>query len=279
MATTSPPKRARLEDEAFAFPESFTWGCATASYQIEGGVAKDGRTPSIWDTFSATVGKTHNGDTGEVACDHYTRFKQDVQLMKEMGLPAYRFSISWSRLLPAGRGAVNEAGALFYSSLLDELVAAGIEPCVTLYHWDLPQCLEDEYGGWLSPRIADDFDEYAACCFKLLGDRVKRWITLNEPWCSAAIGYAVGEHAPGNSQKASEEPYTAGHQLLLAHGRAYRRYHRDFAGVQGGKIGITLNVDWKESATSSAEDVAAAQRALDWSCGWFADPIASGSYP
>jgi beta-galactosidase len=266
--------------EKLSFPEGFLWGCATASYQIEGSAATDGRTPSIWDTFSAIEGKVVNGDTGATACDHYVRFKEDVALIRSLGIPSYRLSISWSRLLPNGRGEVNAKAVAFYNALIDELVAASIEPLATLYHWDLPQCLEDEYGGWLSPKIADDFDEYAAVCFSLFGDRVKRWITLNEPWCSAALGYANGEHAPGRSAAPATEPYLAGHHLLLAHGRAYRRYHRAFESTQKGTIGITLNCDWREPATRSAADEAAAKRAINWSLDWFAEPIyGSGDYP
>ena len=175
-----------------SFPEGFIWGAATASYQIEGGATSGGRTPSIWDTMCATEGKVANGDSGTVACDHYNRHAEDVRMMRELGMPAYRFSISWSRLLPQGRGTVNPEGAAFYNALIDELISNGIEPLVTLYHWDLPQCLQDEYGGWLDRRIVKDFEEYAACCFALFGDRVKRWLTLNEPWCSAAIRVLSG---------------------------------------------------------------------------------------
>lgn len=272
-----PPAKSAKTESKLAFPAGFLWGTATASYQIEGGAASGGRTASIWDTYCAIEGKVANGDSGAVACDHYHKFKDDVKLMKSLGLPAYRFSLSWSRLLPQGRGEVNAEGAAFYNALIDALVAEGIEPLVTLYHWDLPQCLEDEYGGWLDKRIVDDFEHYAACCFELFGDRCKRWLTLNEPWCSAAIGYAVGEHAPGRSEAAATEPYVAGHHLLLAHAKAVAKFR---ALNTGGAIGITLNCDWREPRdATSAEDVAAAGRGIDWFLGWFAHPIWKGDYP
>eukprot|EP00927_Polykrikos_kofoidii_P062154 TRINITY_DN56974_c0_g1_i1.p1 TRINITY_DN56974_c0_g1~~TRINITY_DN56974_c0_g1_i1.p1 ORF type:complete len:511 (-),score=57.82 TRINITY_DN56974_c0_g1_i1:183-1649(-) len=264
---------------ALSFPPGFVWGSATASYQIEGAAKEGGRTPSIWDTFSETPGKTLNGDTGAVACDHYHRFQADVALLKELRIPAYRFSISWSRVLPYGRVKPNPEGIAFYNALIDALVAEGIQPLVTLYHWDLPQCLEDEYGGWLGRQIVDDFANYAALCFAAFGDRVKSWLTLNEPWCSTALGYCNGEHAPGRNSAPGTEPYIAGHHMILAHAAAYRRYHSDFAALQQGQVGITVNMDWKEPKTTSAADVAAAQRALDFQLGWFVDPIYKGDYP
>jgi len=260
------------------FPEGFLWGSATASYQIEGG-HEDGRSPCIWDTFCATEGKVKNGDNGSMACDHYHLWKQDVQLMKELGLPAYRFSIAWSRLLPAGRGEVNPKGVEFYNKLIDELVANGIKPLVTIYHWDLPACLEAEYGGWLSRKVIDDFEYYAVTCFKCFGDRVKSWITFNEPWCSTVLGYCNGEMAPGRKELPDKEPYLAAHHIILAHARAVKRYRDEFQATQKGVIGITLNMDWKEPLSDKSEDKAAAGRALDWQLGWFADPIWKGDYP
>lgn len=265
--------------QVLQFPSGFVWGSATASYQIEGGAAEGGRAPSIWDTFSQTPGKVVNGDTGAVACDHYHRFKEDVKLIKELGFPAYRFSISWSRLLPSGRGEVNPEAVAFYGALLDELKANGILPLVTLYHWDLPQSLEDEYGGWLGRKVVEDFENYAVQCYKAFGDRVRWWLTFNEPWCSAALGYANGEHAPGRKEAPGTEPYLSAHHMILAHARAVRRYRAEFEAAQKGHIGITLNMDWKEPLTDSPADLAAHRRGMDWQLGWFADPIYKGDYP
>src|SRR3712207_6682701 len=173
------------------FPDGFVWGTATASYQIEGAVQEDGRGESIWDRFSHMPGKTANGDTGDVACDHYHRWRDDIQLMRELGLQAYRFSVAWPRILPDGHGQVNEAGLAFYDRLVDELLEAGIKPWVTLYHWDLPQALQD-VGGWPHRATADAFAEYTDVITRRLGDRVKHWITLNEPWCSSFLSYHIG---------------------------------------------------------------------------------------
>lgn len=178
------------------FPKDFTWGTATASYQIEGAANEDGRGVSIWDTFSKTPGKVKNGDTGDVACDHYHHTKEDIQLMKRLNISAYRLSIAWPRIFPQGRGIVNEAGLEFYDRLVDELLEADITPYVTLYHWDLPQSLQDE-GGWLRRGIVDDFVGYVDTVSAVLGDRVKNWITFNEPWVFTWLGYFMGAHAPG----------------------------------------------------------------------------------
>lgn len=272
-------KRLSEEYTTLKFPEGFIWGSATAAYQIEGAAAEGGRTPCIWDIFAATPGKTKNGDSGAVACDHYHRFREDVKIMKDLGLPAYRFSFSWSRLLPKGRGEPNPEAITFYSSLIDELIASGIKPLATIYHWDLPQCLQDEYGGWLNRKAIDDFEHYASVCFRLFGDRVKDWITFNEPWCSTVLGYANGEMAPGRKEAPGTEPYLAAHHIILSHARAVQVYRTQFKATQKGQIGITLNVDWRQPLTDSEEDRAAAQRALDWAFGWFADPIWKGDYP
>ena len=189
MAAGAAPERGAAEDtQTLEFPEGFLWGSATAAYQIEGASSKGGRTPCIWDSFCAVPGKVTNSESGAVACDHYHRFREDVKIMKDLGLPAYRFSVSWSRLLPAGRGEPNPEAVEFYNALIDELIDSGIRPLCTIYHWDLPQCLEDEYGGWLDRKVVDDFEHYAVCCFVLFGDRVKDWITFNEPWCSTVLG-------------------------------------------------------------------------------------------
>jgi beta-galactosidase len=271
---------AAAEDmQTLKFPEGFLWGSATASYQIEGAGAEGGRTPCIWDTFCAIPGKVANLENGSVACDHYHRFKEDVKIMKDLGLPSYRFSISWSRLLPTGRGEPNPEAVKFYCDLIDELVAAGIKPLCTIYQWDLPQCLEDEYGGWLNRKVVDDFEHYSACCFAAFGDKCKDWITFNEPWCSTVLGYANGEMAPGNKEKPDTEPYLAAHHIILAHGQAVRRYRTEFQPKQGGAIGITLNMDWREPLTDSQGDIDATQRSIDWQLGWYADPIWKGDYP
>ncbi|CAE7229045.1 BGL1A [Symbiodinium natans] len=267
------------DDRVLPFPADFLWGAATAAYQIEGAADKEGRSPSIWDTFCSIPGKVHNGDSGAHACEHYYRYADDVKLMKDLGLKAYRFSISWSRLLPAGTGKPNHRAVDFYQSLLSELCSSGITPVVTLYHWDLPQCLEDKYSGWLSREVIDDFEYYASVCFDCFGSEVKHWITLNEPWCACALGYGSGEHAPGRSQDPGKEPYLAAHHMLLAHARAVKCYRDQYQNTQGGNIGITLNMDWKEPLGDNAADQAAQRRALDWQLGWFADPIYKGAYP
>ncbi|GAB9470947.1 Beta-galactosidase [Globisporangium polare] len=271
--------------EHVTFPEGFVWGTATASYQIEGATNEGGRGDCIWDAFSRTPGKVFHGDTGDVAVDHYHRYKEDVQLMKKMGLKSYRLSIAWPRIIPAGVGKVNEQGVDFYNRLIDELIANGIEPLATLYHWDLPLPLLIEYDGWLGGKhIQDAFAEYARVCFSRFGDRVKSWLTLNEPWCSSFLGYGVGVHAPGRKINPHTEPYIAAHNLIISHARAVDIYRREFKAAQGGRIGITNNCDWREpkptddpaQAKASAE---AAERSLLFNLGWFADPVYLGDYP
>ncbi|WP_127573026.1 GH1 family beta-glucosidase [Georgenia faecalis] len=259
------------------FPADFLWGAATAAYQIEGAVAEDGRTPSIWDTFSHTPGKVLAGDTGDVADDHYHRYAEDVALMKELALQTYRFSIAWPRITPDvtadALGPVNEAGVDFYSRLVDELLAAGITPAVTLYHWDLPQALEDA-GGWTARSTAERFAEYAAVVAERLGDRITTFITLNEPWCSAYLGYGSGVHAPGRTDPAAT--LAAVHHLNLAHGlaaSAIRAVRPDAA------IGLTLNLAWVRPASDSAADAAAAQRIDGLQNRVFLDPVLTGTYP
>lgn len=262
-----------------SFPAGFLWGTATSSYQIEGGHDVDGKGPSIWDAFCRIPGRIRNGDTGDLACDHYHRFREDVALIKELGFKAYRFSISWPRLLPAGtleRGSVNEAGVGFYSELIDALLKNGIEPWVTLYHWDLPLALQFESDGWLGTATADAFTAYADLCFERFGDRVKRWITFNEPWVTAVQGHGMGTMAPGRIS--NSEPYVAGHHQLLAHAKTVALYRERYARQQG-MIGITNNCDWREPRGDSPEDRAAAQRAMEFFLGWFADPVWKGDYP
>ncbi len=260
------------------FPEKFVWGTATASYQIEGGVREGGRAPSIWDAVCYTPGRVLNGDTGEIACDHYHRFKDDVALMKSLGLKAYRFSLAWPRIIPAGVGEVNERGVAFYSQLIDTLLDAGITPWVTLYHWDLPLSLQTERDGLINPEFPDWFAAYVDVCFDRFGDRVKSWITLNEPLCSSVLGYGIGMHAPCRKRDTTEA-YMAAHQLIRAHGRAVDVYRSRYQAKQSGVIGITNNCDWREPLTDSDKDKAAAQRSLEFFLAWFADPVYRGDYP
>ena len=259
------------------FPNDFVWGSATSSYQIEGAAFEGGKGPSIWDAFCMIPGKVHNGESAAISCDHYHKMKEDVALMAACGLKAYRFSISWPRVLPTGKGKVNEEGIAFYNSLIDELIANGIEPWANLYHWDLPLALELEEDGWLSRKIVDSFGAYANLCFERFGDRVKNWITLNEAWVVAMLGYGQGVFAPGRTS--NTEPYQAGHHLILAHANAVIIYRSQFQPSQNGRIGITNNCDWREPLTESKEDHAAAERALEFYLGWFADPIFLGDYP
>lgn len=255
------------------FPEGFVWGAATASYQIEGATRDDGRGPSIWDTFSRTPGKVFAGHTGDVACDHYYRYADDVALMAEVGLQAYRFSISWPRIRPDGTGPVNPRGLDFYDRLTDELCGRGIDPIVTLYHWDLPQTLEDR-GGWTVRETAEHFAEYATAVYARLGDRVRTWTTLNEPWCSAYLGYASGVHAPGRTDPAAA--FTAVHHLLLGHGLAATALRAAGAGT----IGLTLNPSAVLPANPDSAEDAEAVRIVDGLRNRiFFDPVLRGKYP
>jgi beta-galactosidase len=265
------------EQPLLRFPDGFVWGSATSSYQIEGAWLEGGKGLSVWDAFAHTPGKVFNGDTGDVACDHFHRFREDVALMAEMGLPAYRFSLSWPRIQPTGYGTPNPEGLRFYSELIDALLEHGITPWITLHHWDLPLALQLEHDGWLNSRIADFFADYARICFEHFGDRVKQWITLNEPWVMAVLGFGQGVFAPGRVSRS--EPYLAAHQMLRAHARAVDVYRRDFQPRQGGRIGITNNCDWREPLTDSVDDRAAAERAVEFFLGWFADPVYRGDYP
>ena len=258
------------------FPEDFVWGSATSAYQIEGGHNEGGKGPSIWDAFCKIPGRIKNNDSGDIALDHFHRYKDDIALLASQGFKAYRFSISWSRILPDGKGEVNEQGIAFYNDLINELLDHGITPWVTLYHWDLPLALQMENDGWLNRDIIEYFTQYARICFERFGDRVKNWITLNEPWVAAILGYGQGVFAPGRTS--NREPYLAAHHLLLAHGNAVKAYREHFADQQG-QIGITNNCDWREPLTKSKIDQAAAERALLFFLGWFADPIYLGDYP
>ncbi len=255
------------------FPDGFIWGSATSSFQIEGATGEDGRAPSIWDTFCAEPGRILDGSNGDMACDHYNRFKEDVALIKSLGFDAYRFSIAWPRVIPTGTGAVNEAGLNFYEQLVDELLANDITPLPTLYHWDLPQVLEDA-GGWVNRDTALAFADYAAVVVERLGDRVQTWTTLNEPFVSANHGYVTGEHAPGHTSMA--EGFAASHHLLLAHGLAGRRI-RELA--PDARLAIVINFTPIEPATTSNADVVAAYHQNNLENRWYADPIAGLGYP
>ena len=256
------------------FPTDFLWGAATASYQIEGAVDEGGRGPSIWDTFSHTPGTVLDGDTGDVAADHYHRMVEDVAIMKELGLEAYRFSVAWSRIQPTGRGPANAEGVDFYSRLVDELLAAGIRPVVTLYHWDLPQALEDE-GGWTARVTAEAFAHYARILAESLGDRVWMWTTLNEPWCSSFLGYAAGVHAPGRTEPAAS--LAAVHHLNLAHGLAIRSI-REVLGEEA-RVSATLNLHVTRAASDLPEDVDGKDRIDKVANEVFLQPMLEGTYP
>jgi beta-glucosidase len=260
-------------DHVLKFPPDFVWGAATASFQIEGATHEAGRGESIWDRFCATPGKVRNGDTGEVACDFYHRYPEDVALMNELGLDAFRFSIAWPRILPDGRGRVNQEGLDFYDRLLDELLERGIRPFATLYHWDLPQVLEDR-GGWVARETVDAFAEYVEVVAGRLGDRIGDWITLNEPRVSAWLGYWRGVHAPGRSNQA--DALAASHHLLLGHGRALEILRRV---APDAKVGITLDLHRVDSASGSESDRDAAWLMDGFENRWFLDPIFRGEYP
>lgn len=255
------------------FPEGFIWGTATSAYQIEGGYNSDGKGESIWDRFTHIEGKIRNNDNGDVACDHYHLYPEDVELMKKLGIKSYRFSIAWTRVFPDGTGEPNEKGIQFYKNLVDLLNKNGITPAVTLYHWDLPQKLQDN-GGWANRETAEHFENFARYMFKELGDAVPIWITLNEPWVTSFVGYWYGGHPP--AIKDMPTALLAAHNLMLAHGKAVRAFRE--MGMKG-EIGVTLNLNPGYPASESQEDIQAAQRMNEFSNGWFLDPILKGKYP
>jgi beta-glucosidase len=256
-----------------SMPAGFLWGAATAAYQVEGAASADGRGPSIWDTFSRTPGMVRGGGTGDVAADHYHRYRMDVALMAELGLTAYRFSVAWPRIQPTGRGPADRRGLDFYRRLVDELLARGIEPWPTLYHWDLPQALEDA-GGWPERDTAERFAEYAALVHDALGDRVRTWTTVNEPWCAAFLGYASGEHAPGRQEPAAS--LRAAHHLLLGHGLAARAIR---AGRGDPQVALCLNLYGVQPASGAEADVDAARRIDGLQNRFFLDAVLLGRYP
>ncbi|BDH54714.1 beta-glucosidase [Streptomyces albus] len=274
MTTTDPaPLTAPAAPDLSGLPAGFTWGVATAAYQIEGAVAEDGRAPSIWDTFSHTPGKVAGGDTGDVACDHYHRWPEDLALMKRLGVDSYRLSIAWPRVHPQGDGPVNEAGLAFYDRLVDALLEAGITPNVTLYHWDLPQALQDR-GGWPTRETAEHFAAYASTVAERLGDRVSRWATLNEPLCSAWIGHLEGTMAPG--LRDIDAAVKASYHLLLGHGLAAQAVR---AASPHAKIGIVNNLSTVYAATDSEADQAAARRMDGHTNRWWLDPVHGRGFP
>ncbi len=255
------------------FPEGFLWGVATSAQQIEGSRHVDGRGDSIWDTFASISGKIDDGSNPWRACDHYKRWQEDLELMKQLGIGAYRFSVSWPRIFPGGRGEVNPAGLDFYDTLVDRLLEAGVVPFLTLNHWDLPQVLQDE-GGWPERGTVEAFTEYAAAVAGRLGDRVRHWTTHNEPWCVATLGYEEGPHAPGH--KNPEEALRAAHHLLLSHGRATAEIRRI---VPAAEAGIVLNLSPAWPATDTEGDVDAARWFDGFFNRWYLDPIFKGEYP
>jgi len=282
MTVTAGPARVAARPEGYAapataarrFPVGFYWGAASSAYQIEGAWNEDGRGPSIWDTFARTPGKIRNGDTGDVAIDHYHRWAEDVRLIADLGMTAYRFSTAWPRIQPGGRGPVNTRGLDFYSRLVDELLAFGITPFLTLYHWDLPQELEDA-GGWTNRDTAYRFAEYAGLVAQRLGDRVEYWTTLNEPWCSAYLGYSSGEHAPGRTEPGVS--LSAVHHLNLAHGLGVEAVRE--TAVSLTQLAATLNLAAVRTISDREEDLEAVRRVDGVANRVFLDPMLRGFYP
>ncbi|CAM8878852.1 unnamed protein product [Rhodiola kirilowii] len=275
-----------------SFPSDFVFGAGTAAYQIEGAANKHGKKPSIWDVFTHNFSdRIADGSNGDVASDFYHRYKEDLKLMRDMGSDAFRFSISWSRLLPGGKlnEGVNQIGIDFYNNLINDILAHGLLPFATIFHWDLPQALEEEYGGFLSPRIVDDFKDFSELCYKQFGDRVKHWVTINEPWSYSVSGYSLGNLAPGRCSRwvakyclvgnSATEPYIIGHHLILAHGAAVKVYREKYQASQKGTIGISHVVHWMVPYSDTEIDKKAAERELDFMYGWFMEPTTYGTYP
>jgi len=259
---------------ARSFPAGFTWGAATSAYQIEGAVNEEGRSESIWDRFCATPGKVLDGSSGAVACDHYHRWRADIALMRDLGAKAYRFSVAWPRVIPGGRGPVNERGLAFYDRLVDALLEAGIAPFVTLYHWDLPQVLQDS-GGWAERSTVDSFARYVDVVSRRLGDRVGHWITHNEPWCTSILSHHLGIHAPGLTDLTTA--LRVAHHVLLSHGEAVPVIRAN--ALPGAEVGITLNFEVATPASPSAADRDAARHADGAFNRWFLDPVSGRRYP
>ncbi|XP_065874768.1 beta-glucosidase 12-like [Euphorbia lathyris] len=273
-----------------SFPASFDFGIGSSAYQYEGATTKDGRGPCIWDTFiKKSSGSVADHSNASITTDQYHRYKEDVRILKDIGFDIYRFSISWSRVLPKGgrRGGVNKKGINHYNKLINHLLSKGIKPIVTLFHWDLPQVIEDQYQGFLNPKIIDDFRDYAELCFNTFGDRVKLWVTINEPMMYAQQGYASATFAPGRCSNRSRcsagdssvEPYIVAHHLLLAHAAAVKLYKEKYQISQKGQIGISLNTNWMVPYSNSQKDQLATDRGFAFTYGWFMEPLYSGSYP
>ncbi|XP_028247208.1 vicianin hydrolase-like [Glycine soja] len=271
------------------FPSTFLFGIGSSAYQVEGAANEDGRGPSIWDNFTKEhPEKIWDQSTGDVGADFYHRYKSDIKLVKDIGLDSFRFSISWTRIFPKGKGAVNGLGVEFYNNLIDEVLSNDLKPFVTLFHWDFPQALEDEYGGFRSSNVVEDFRKYADFCYKTFGDRVKHWVTINEPLSYSINGYNGGTFAPSRCSKyvancsagdSSIEPYIVGHYLLLAHEAAATLYKKKYQARQKGQIGITLPTHFFLPKSNSVADKQAANRALDFFFGWHARPVIFGDYP
>lgn len=255
------------------FPKDMKWGAATAAYQIEGAANEDGRGPSIWDTFAKTPGKVFNGDNGDLATDSYHRYEEDIAIMKDLGISVYRFSVSWPRVIPNGTGDVNQKGLDFYHNFVDKLLENGIEPMCTLYHWDLPQALQD-HGGWENRETIQAFVDYATLMFKEFEGKIKHWITFNEPWCASFLSNYLGEHAPG--KRDLQTAMDVAHHILVAHGETVKKFRE--LGFDG-QIGYAPNTEWNEPFSTRQEDVDASRRATGWFIDWFFDPVFKGSYP
>ncbi|XP_077254147.1 beta-glucosidase 12-like [Tasmannia lanceolata] len=272
------------------FPKGFIFGGASSAYQIEGGVEYKGK--SVWDNFTHQYPEmVADGSNGDIAIDSYNRYQEDVDALKAIGMDAYRFSIAWTRILPHGnlRGGINKDGIRYYNDLINEIISKGMKPFATLFHWDSPQDLEDEYGGFLNKSIVQDFSDFANICFNEFGDRVKYWITFNEPWTYSNMGYAMGVFAPGRCSKyeagkcavgdSGTEPYIVTHHILLAHAATVKLYRMRYQECQKGVIGMTLNCDWQLPYSNSTADIDAAKRAVDFMYGWYMNPTTFGEYP
>ncbi|KAI8476683.1 MAG: glycoside hydrolase superfamily [Monoraphidium minutum] len=261
--------------------DNIAFGVAGAAYQTEGATNVDGRSPSVWDVYvKNNRGKIRDWSTADVTTDFYHKYKEDFALMKSLGVKNYRFSIAWGRIVPSGRkgGAINPKGVAYYNSVIDAMIAAGVSPAATLYHWDIPQANQDAYKGFLSRTVIDDYAYFVEQCYKLFGDRVKKWVTFNEPWVVCNIQWGNGDMAPGINE-GEQGRWTCGHMLLLAHGNAVKIYRDKYQKKQGGKIGMALWSEWSEPFTDSEEDKRAAQNKMDIDFGWFADVIHFGDYP
>ncbi|XP_006343294.2 beta-glucosidase 46-like [Solanum tuberosum] len=289
MVSFSQIKNLSIVKEPDSFPRNFLFGTASSCYQFEGAFLSDGKGLNNWDVFTHEAGHIADGSNGDIALDHYNRYQEDIKLMEDMGVNSFRFSISWARILPKGMyGGVNMAGIQHYNKLIDALLQKDIQPLVTLAHYDIPQELEERYGGWLSPKIQDDFGYYGDICFKYFGDRVKYWVTINEPNVVAVRAYRLGTFPPvrcsgsfgncsfGNSEK---EPFIAAHNMILSHAAAVTIYRTKYQKRQGGMIGISLNTQWYEPFSNSSQDNYATQRARSFVYNWFLDPIIYGKYP